>query len=1315
MDEGVVVTVLPWDTADGLAVAGLYVSPRLVPDVEPGKVQEFGGFSRWPELVRALESVTLSVDGRDVTARIVPSDPAPHDAWFTGSLGGLPVRTRPTPALAGTPVRSYDYLATHDAVAAVEQSAARSGQATSRRVLGEVRNATDILSRVIGKPRVAAEILDGRAGEEDRGGVVSPTVVDAQGEPAPGAIGQLLVEHAAWLQRQHDPAPPPVPEPEFHAVVGGLGAHPALLRAFGLLLEVRFEAGELGARGFIRLAKFDGDAEALRRPGPVTGYAFDDPWFEPWRDGGEVTHGMVPLADAARAVVRDVDGGAIRLANAATSGLSPASASDGGPPTDDAKNPDKVPAGRGGGITVAASGGGKAMRDMLRRGQVAHDSTEAGDPNPSPAPPEALWRGLRPEVLDETDGEHWRSLVARQVTYRLFDPPLTLELVDEGHVSTSSADTTADGALYTDDVLFGWDGWSLAVPRPGRHVRGDGADPDDVADAGEPLPAGLPVDIAVSVAGSSLPRLRYGTSYVFRARRVDLAGHSTALPDNAHAGAKATHGRSDVLTPPAVVLRHDVVEGESLQRLVVRSAVEYTDGVGAPTVGPWPADTRDTSDRHLAPPHTTVVEAERNGRFDAAFDVGGAEITRAFAVARKEEGTFVSAQVWDVSDPDAPRLVPADGLRLVPTAGSGLTTADADAALADLQAHRGRGAQAGYLVVHDTDHPRTPYLPDSLAEAAVVAWRPPRTLGGAPDALRESSRLTWSGDWPELGAWRLSLARGNGAAADGPVVTRDDVARVLTVTLPAGRRLPAAVSSATTDRGADSFTLVQEIGGPLGADAAAGLDPTVTPPDDVELVHAVSRPLARPVLDRWLTASRPPGDAGTFLSGDLGYDGPSTSRIDLEATWTVTSDDPATDGPTTSPRTAVGFSEGHPGWGGRSRLVASLADIHLLHDDGSTTTPCRHEITDMRHHLITYTPRATTAFREYFPAAVATDAGATSVTGDPVQVHVPASVRPALPVVRQVIPTFRWHDGEEAAGASPAVADTTCVRTRIGGLRVYLERSWFSSGEDEMLGVVLSGLDGDPAPDSSHDALFSQWGLDPARGSGVAPARELRPQDLGGDGRWLLPSVVVRGAGQNGRGAVVGHPVRYDASRRLWACDIAPDPGEAHWPFLRLALARMQPYAVAGEELSEVVVPPMLTVPPRRELRWRYPDPGRVVVALVGVVDAGQVETGGSADHHAVRAWMEQVAAEVDGEQVWRRVGDTVPLARVDASEIVGRWVGVLPTPEPIRGRLPVRDPNSEFRLVVEEYERWPEDAAGVSQQRLSWQPRLVYRDAVRL
>jgi hypothetical protein len=60
--------------------------------------------------------------------------------------------------------------------------------------------------------------------------------------------------------------------------------------------------------------------------------------------------------------------------------------------------------------------------------------------------------------------------------------------------------------------------------------------------------------------------------------------------------------------------------------------------------------------------------------------------------------------------------------------------------------------------------------------------------------------------------------------------------------------------------------------------------------------------------------------------------------------------------------------------------------------------------------------------------------------------------------VLYVIPTWTWSErtvpGLTLPGG-PALRPTT-FRTRSGGgLRVYLDRPWYSSGADELLGVVL--------------------------------------------------------------------------------------------------------------------------------------------------------------------------------------------------------------------------------------------------------------------
>ncbi|MBM3678297.1 MAG: hypothetical protein FJW96_10515, partial [Actinobacteria bacterium] len=75
-------------------------------------------------------------------------------------------------------------------------------------------------------------------------------------------------------------------------------------------------------------------------------------------------------------------------------------------------------------------------------------------------------------------------------------------------------------------MLAGWEGWSLATPRPGEvivHVEGE----EMVLDAPDPDPDPVnPVASTTRVEPLSLPWLRYGRTYAFRAWPVDLAGNS---------------------------------------------------------------------------------------------------------------------------------------------------------------------------------------------------------------------------------------------------------------------------------------------------------------------------------------------------------------------------------------------------------------------------------------------------------------------------------------------------------------------------------------------------------------------------------------------------------------------------------------------------------------------------------------------------------------------------------------------------------------------------------------------------------------------
>lgn len=64
---------------------------------------------------------------------------------------------------------------------------------------------------------------------------------------------------------------------------------------------------------------------------------------------------------------------------------------------------------------------------------------------------------------------------------------------------------------------------------------------------------------------------------------------------------------------------------------------------------------------------------------------------------------------------------------------------------------------------------------------------------------------------------------------------------------------------------------------------------------------------------------------------------------------------------------------------------------------------------------------------------------------------IPATVAPAKPAIHAVLPAFHVESSKPAARSGPQV----WRHTRTSRLRVLLDRPWFSSGEDEQLGIVL--------------------------------------------------------------------------------------------------------------------------------------------------------------------------------------------------------------------------------------------------------------------
>jgi hypothetical protein len=410
----------------------------------------------------------------------------------------------------------------------------------------------------------------------------------------------------------------------------------------------------------------------------------------------------------------------------------------------------------------------------------------------------------------------------------------------------------------------------------------------------------------------------------------------------------------------------------------------------------------------------------------------------------------------------------------------------------------------------------------------------------------------------------------------------------------------------------------------------------LTPPHLLTFVHAVQQPIGRPAFER-LTArlgrsgmavqDQPEGDptAGTeldvltawrvfgsteaWLVGALSVHAASTAKVDISATWTDPIDDPTPDssGVVSDPTEQsfsvavdhvplAGLAEGELKADGESRYVGYYDADHDLvcfapsgtqlgnRPDGAVVgadSMPRHQIGDTRHHVVSYTPTATSRYREYFPLSDGAGPRDFTRAGESVTVDVPASARPVAPSIRYVLPTFGW---ERVTSGN----QVRSVRTG-GGLRIYLDRPWWSSGAGELLGVTLANS-GAAEPDREEWKPFiTQWGQDPIWQTAALadfPATSNFPDATATETALPLDPGPAASPYLSGRLVdVAGHDVHYDAERGLYYCDLTVDCDEATYaPFIRFGLARYQPHALVSAKLSRVVLSDFAQLTPERAL-----------------------------------------------------------------------------------------------------------------------------------
>lgn len=1045
---------------------------------------------------------------------------------------------------------------------------------------------------------------------------------------------------------------------DFHRMMAALGAHPAVLRSLGLIVDLVCDAPLPDAVARIRLSiSTAGESVHATHATRVSRTA----------DGIVVTRAdgtTDELLGMERCRVEQFDfEGAGRMLFELVAAEEATGRGEG----------DKPPTLRSTGLRLLQRG---TASELALLADTNGRFSDAGTADAMTA--DDVHRGGRIDVFDEATGR-WASLHARRTTYVVHDE-VALTAEDEGHMHITmtsrsvpaGAELPADGPVGISDAIASWDGWSLAAPRPGKVVTTDTAafDPDRRAESGASVAVEIEntpftscgLSIRSVVVPGSLPRLRFGRSYRMRVRTVDLAGQSIdlATADELCAQDPGTmtepvmFRRFDPVPPPEItwtgpVLPAEQPPGETERRIVVRSGLDPEEEVFG--------EHAHISERMLFPPAASVSIAEWHGVFDDAVGKDAATSARkkAYELAATEAGAVEAGATETRYLPDP--------------ASSGVSLWNVP----------GLPAEETFTVPWPVDE-------GGLAQPVRL-----RVCGIGPGEEREP-------DLDEDSVLYVYLPAGSRTAMKAASI----------VAQPEIMALPHVWESRRGREGM-AFDLI-----------ASGRHPHVTPAVTIELVHAVPRPLAPPVATAG-DAIEPRSHGETFvcITRSWAVDRPSTASLVLRAAWSRPRDDlgapvragASEDGPDflpfTQPLSAV--------VGGTTPVrLASDADAGIVVGSvQDADAPATVDLGFTGHVMMRIRAEATSRFVDFFPPEFREPYGQLpdhfTVAGEWETVNVRSTERAPAPVVSAVLPLLvHRRDG------------STWIREG-GWLRVWFRRPWFLTGENEWPAIVAVG-DGQPRylgdPRYPYASLV---GADPGRaerydGSTQAEIYGAWPAAWAQFNSVNLTGVSVADEGDLSALYLSDRGIDYDPARDEWFMDVRIQTPGLAGPFVRLAVARDQPESLPdgdglfGVRVSEVVLCEPITVLPDRTVTCTETAAG-AVVAVTGPVarfyaDVDGNLTAGSSVEVELQRRVESADPLLAWEAVWSA---PLPYASARAFPAAPEPGDTLDT-----GQTFAWDPTSpegEYRLLIVERDRSASVAGDIAGGRP--QDRIVFAEIV--
>ncbi|CAH2214818.1 hypothetical protein [Tepidibacter aestuarii] len=364
--------------------------------------------------------------------------------------------------------------------------------------------------------------------------------------------------------------------PDFHQTIAMLREHPNVLKALGLIIELRIPFSKLPTdytSGIVRVCWPDAPESLPKIVSPWTRYDKDFmPGSNPNIDAGlppNIDAGLVSVDNSRWKVVTiDVDNAAKKLRDAAKS-LADSTDSEGG--QTDTKS-FMMPALRTAGLMLIRCGRQDDFADRRRSANV--NARNSMSDNVFYA--DDLVLGYRIDIREEGSNK-WKSLHKRKADYEVNEKEIVKGVPEEGHTKAHAAILYGNRTLRADEVIACWRGWSFAVPQPRTDLSDNRLCPD--------MPFRFDWDF--SVPEGTLPRLRFATGYQLRARVADIAGGGIKEDEqtvNRHFTDIVYYRRYEPVLSPELALPpnlkptnlepNKLSPGEAINQLVIRSDSE---------------------------------------------------------------------------------------------------------------------------------------------------------------------------------------------------------------------------------------------------------------------------------------------------------------------------------------------------------------------------------------------------------------------------------------------------------------------------------------------------------------------------------------------------------------------------------------------------------------------------------------------------------------------------------------------------------------------------------------------------------------------